>query len=49
MTPEHERQIINRLGAIEAALSPENLFCDNEISRGEAMAKKRRLEGESER
>jgi hypothetical protein len=48
VTAQRKAAIFSRLQGIEAALSPENLFNDGEISRGEAMAKKRRLDAERE-
>ncbi len=38
-----EQEILNQIDRIDCQLSPENLHCDGEISRSQAMAKQRRL------
>ena len=40
-----EKKILSDIGSVYAALSPENLHCDGEISHSAAMAKARHLNG----
>ena len=44
-TGRAEKEILNDIGSVYGALSPENLHCDGEISHSAAMAKARHLNG----
>lgn len=37
------KEILNQLRQVECDLSPENLYCDGEISHGQAMKKRAEL------
>ena len=39
-----ELELLEELREVELELSPENLFCDGEITRAAAMRKKKKLE-----
>lgn len=41
-----EKQILNRLAAIECSMSPENLTCDGEASAGAVRRRARALQAE---